>query len=173
MNLSFDTKDVFSIFSTQEAKAYIGQEGFIEDSFSNLQQAIEKNKTRTLLSVTDDSIYCFRYDEDGEVGCLFLPTDKVKRPGDTYRAFNSLLEFKKETNFYVGKRVSYRRKNSNDKNDALVTSICCPFENDNAYSISLTLGNICLSLDDWFKDYEWQNINGNWCVFGVKNEIFI
>ena len=98
---TFDNKDIFSWSNAEEAKTYIGREGYFADSLKELQECVSNDDFYTLSSIdfdsnTDvDSIFLitnidYRY-------ALFLPSDKVKKVEEPkkWRPFGNMDEFTK------------------------------------------------------------------------------
>lgn len=96
----FDIKDVFSWSNAEDAKQYIGKQGYFADNLNDLQECVSNNNFKTLFSLdldpeTDvDSI--FSITESDYYYALFLPEEKVKEVEEKkYRPFKNVAEFKK------------------------------------------------------------------------------
>lgn len=74
---TFDKKDVLTVVTVEEARKYIGKEGYFADRYSDLEGLIEDNLLVKLIAIDSDCSYCFRSLNVGDYG-LFLPIDKVK-----------------------------------------------------------------------------------------------
>ena len=74
---TFDKKDVYSWSNCEEARQYIGEEGYFCDTFHESLAAWYKG----MLQDVDPSmpVDCVFEDEENEVFGLFLPADKVKK----------------------------------------------------------------------------------------------
>ena len=74
---TFDKKDVYSWSNCEEARQYIGEEGYFCDTFHESLAAWY----RGMLQDVDQSmpVDCIFEDEENEVFGLFLPADKVKK----------------------------------------------------------------------------------------------
>lgn len=79
--MKFDKKDVLSWSTSEEAKKYIGEKGFIGNSLSEIREALDRDYVITLQDVDDSDIECFYFEsgvfKDCSVG-LFLPLDRVR-----------------------------------------------------------------------------------------------
>lgn len=110
---TFDKKDVFSLVTAEEAKAYIGKRGYFGDSFKELESNINSGCSDNLGEVFPDrytSIVFRPYARESSYG-LFLPADKVKEVEEPkkYRPFETIEEFIK-TIGDIGTIITYRTK---------------------------------------------------------------
>lgn len=160
----FDIKDVFSWSNAEDAKQYIGKEGYFSNNFSALKIKVRNCDELTMLKNIDSyGICCFNTDENFEGFGLFLPADKIKEIEEPkkYRPFKSTDEFLK---FYkVGQVVHLKNKNNNLEQLTSIVSVfincyCC---------VCLGINNGALPFEDLFKKYEIE-INGKWQPFGVE-----
>lgn len=94
----FDIKDVFSWSNAEDAKQYIGKNGYFADNLHDLQECVSNNSIQTLFSLdldpeTDvDSI--FSINEIDYKYALFIPAEKVTEIKEKkYRPFKSIDEF--------------------------------------------------------------------------------
>ena len=73
---TFDKKDVYSWSNCEEARQYIGDEGYFRDTYCESLAAWH----RGILQDVDPSmpVDCIFEDEENEIFGLFLPADKVK-----------------------------------------------------------------------------------------------
>lgn len=83
--MTFDKKDVFTLVTAEEAKAYIGKQGYFGDSFQELERAIKETGSNELAEVFPDEHIdrVFRPQDYKSAYSLFLyglflPSDKVK-----------------------------------------------------------------------------------------------
>ena len=93
----FDRKYIFSWANCEEAKQYIGKEGFIGNRLGEINENVKRGCTVTLQDVEDDTVDCFYFEmgifKDCSAG-LFLPLDKVKEVEEKkYRPFKNIDEF--------------------------------------------------------------------------------
>ena len=75
---TFDKKDVFTCLNAEDAKVYIGKEGYLADSLYNLRNAIQDNENTFELETINDDSYYGRFRSCDSDYMLFLPADKVK-----------------------------------------------------------------------------------------------
>ena len=79
--MTFDKKDVLSWATSEEAKKFIGQKGFIGNSIGEIRENLSRGSVVTLQDVEDYDIRCFFYEmgifKDCHAG-LFLPLDRVR-----------------------------------------------------------------------------------------------
>ena len=110
---TFDKKDVFTLVTAEEAKAYIGKQGYFGDSFEELEEDIKNKYKMQLENVYPDrytSIVFRPYASDTSYG-LFIPVDKIKEIEEPkkYRPFETIEEFVK-TIGDIGTIITYRTK---------------------------------------------------------------
>lgn len=159
----FDKKDVYSWANCEEAKQYIGTDGYIANNVDDLQEAIEHKNLVTLEQVDlRDAERTFQY---GDVFCsfycaLFLPADKVKKPEKKWRAFRDSEEFLKITNKQIGEVIILRRK-ENKKEYRLL--LCGDAEKELLFA---SLG--ACSLPYLFEYFELR-LKLEWQPFGMKD----
>lgn len=171
---TFDKKDVFTLVTAEEAKAYIGKQGYFGDSFSELEEDIKKGCSGRLEDVFPDrytSIVFRPYACETSYG-LFIPTDKVKEVKEPkkWRAFKDIEEFKKETGLGLLSIVQYRYiiekpRNLTTTGFGVITDFCTC--SDKTYYI--TIGDTSFNLNELF-DYEYLDEHGDWKPFGVLDE---
>lgn len=83
--MTFNKKDVFSLVTAEEARAYIGKQGYFGDSLQELERAIKETGSNELVEVfPDERIDRVFMPQDYKSSYslflygLFLPADKVK-----------------------------------------------------------------------------------------------
>ena len=161
MNNLFDKKDVISWANCEEAKKYIGEEGYFRDDYQGDLAAWSKG----LLQDVDPSmpVDCIFEDEENDVHGLFLPADKVKQPepAKKWRPFKCSEEFIKLVGCDVGDRLTMRRKGLRIVRNVLVLELAQGLG-------TLGLGTHIFCYRELFDDYEWQDKEGNWQTFGVE-----
>ncbi len=161
MSKSFDKKDVFSWANCEEAKRYIGMNGYFAHTLSQLTDRIQKSDFNHLEKICDFNTNCFCRSGDG-VMCywsMFLPADKVKEVEEEkkYRAYKNFDEF----DHAVGDIVHLRLKH---KHSSEYIYLITGFNyNQNSISINGVMGNF----ENFFDMYEIFNGKG-WQPFGVK-----
>ena len=111
MSKLFDKKDVISWANCEEAKKYIGEEGYFRDDYQEDLAAWYKG----LLQEIDPSmpIDCTFENENNDVYGLFLPACKVKQ-SPHWRPFETTKELKDALGVteLLGAKITYRRKDS-------------------------------------------------------------
>ena len=161
MSKLFDKKDIFSWASCEEAKKYIGEEGYFCDEFKEDLSAWHKG----MLQDVDQSmpVDCIFEDEENEVFGLFLPADKVKQqePEKKWRPFKDCAEFVRTVGCGLGDRLTIRRKGLQIVRNVLVLELAQGLG-------TLGLGTHIFCYRKLFDDYEWQDQEGNWQPFGVE-----
>ena len=95
---TFDKKDVFTVLTAEDAKNYIGKEGYLSDTLINLQNRVDNSVHETLDSINELQPYPFS--ANGLSSLLFLPFDKVKEVEEPkkWRPFKDIGEFQNITN---------------------------------------------------------------------------
>lgn len=169
-DLLFDKKDVFSWSNCEEAKKYIGKEGYFGDSLRELQKNIEDDKSRTLSNVMENNVIDFVFrplDTFSDVLCfgLFLPASKVIKLEKKYRPFKSHRELcdniLKDTLTCIDHGIEIEDKLN-----------CCQYR----LMIMGTFNNGiilplygALTFEQLFKNFK-VNTNGEWRSFGVEED---
>ena len=166
---TFDKKDVFTLVTAEEAKAYIDKQGYFGDSFKELEEDIEKGWSRKLKEVFPDrytSIVFRSLGSETSYG-LFLPTDKLKEVEEKkYRPFKDFEELSETLNKGVGSEIMYRLKKVPLRK--ITTSIIGYITEDNREDLIL-IGMSALSLSTYFEEIEiWNNVEKQWKPFGVE-----
>lgn len=169
MSNLFDKKDIFSWANCEEAKKYIGEEGYFRDDYQEDLAAWHKG----LLQDVDQSmpVDCTFETENNNVYGLFLPANKVKQPKKKFRPFQTVEEFSKtlEVKELLGAEITYRRKdNYLYTYNGIVTKYTHTSDNNTIFC-SINLGATVFSLHELFNEYEWQDKEGNWQPFGVED----
>lgn len=167
----FDIKDVFSWSNAEDAKQYIGKQGYFADNLNDLQECVSNNNFKTLFSLdldpeTDvDSI--FSITESDYYYALFLPADKVKEVEEKkWRAF-TLEEFCNR--FSIGTKISFRRKDKTRSIYGLFEG--CQTDIDETETLQIIIiCNLWYTLNDLFETYEYLDEHGEWQTFGVLDE---
>lgn len=166
----FDKKDVFSWANCEQAKAYIGKEGYFTNNFKGLIDSVTNNRpTHTLINIIDNGdIDCFFANDITFAYGLFLPADKVKEveKPKKYRPFKNLNELKqcisKDTLTCLDHGIEII---DNSKGSQYRFMILGTFAN----GIILPLYGV-ITFEQLFKKFK-ININGNWQPFGMlENE---
>lgn len=167
----FDIKDVFSWSNAEDAKQYIGKEGYFADNLNDLQECVSNNNFQTLFSLdldpeTDvDSI--FSITEIDYKYALFIPADKVKEVKEKkWRPFKTIEEFFDIYNKNVGSLITYRVKVNPLRE--ITTSIIGYIKEANGED-QLQIGLSSLQLSTWHEITEIWN-EESWQPFGVEDK---
>jgi hypothetical protein len=166
--LVFDRKDVFSWSNAEEARQYIGQEGYFSDICYN--DLTLWNKAELIdISCDSDTASVFTEecgDEENFSFGLFLPIDKVKQQEEKkWRPF-TLDEFNKI--FEIGQVITTRpRLKSNFVTGKWLDLGYSLFTND-CDEEHILLSIHYYTLEDLFNRYEYQDESENWRRFGVE-----
>ena len=171
--MDFDKKDVFSWSNAEEAKQYIGKEGYFADVCCSDKSYWQKAKLvgvrcdDSISEVFVSSVLIEDCDDETLVFGLFIPADKVKRPEKKWRPFKTIEEFKNALGLGFGFTLVYRRKDEPDMEFVLAFTGYKRYRPlGSLYSISL--GGTFYLVIHLLNDYEWQDKDGNWQPFGVK-----
>lgn len=163
---TFDKKDVYSWSNCEEARQYIGDEGYFCDTYHENLAAWH----RGILQDVDQSlpVDCIFENEKNEVFGLFLPACKVKQARSPHwRPFKNckeLCQYIRVTgeDLYVGLTLNIRNKENKTVRQVLVTEI-------NYDKPLIGLGISLFDLENLYRSYEWQDEdNGEWQPFGVE-----
>jgi hypothetical protein len=161
-NLLFDKKDVFSWSNCEDAKKYIGKEGYFSNyCLNNLVEWYRESLHEINLS-TGGRITNLFITNEGESFGLFIPLDKVKKPENKWRAFKDLDDLKTYANKSVGCIVVYRKKD-NDKTMATAVITNYIFSTN-----CICIGNRPFLFKTLFQEYELLNEHAIWQPFGVQ-----
>lgn len=172
IDLSFDKKDVISVLNVDNAKEYIGQEGYFGNTLFCLQEAINRKFIQRLVSVHNELSEPFvtEYSDTGEVceenSSLFLPEDKVKQKEKKCVACKSIGFLLTVINKKVGDALTYRKKGEATIHNCIITE-----ELFDDYCSFVVLGSKQFSAKELFEDYEWRDKGLNWCPFGMEVEV--
>lgn len=164
---TFDKKDVYSWSNAEDAKQYIGKEGYFSNNFSALKIKVKNcDELNMLKNIDSYGICCFNPNEHFEGFGLFLPADKIKEIEEPkYRPFRTTEEFSKVTGKRIGSILKFRC-GGNDKR--YYTRMYTGFhilENGNIY---IELGSEAYNLEQLYNYYEYLDEHGDWKPFGVE-----
>lgn len=158
----FNKKDVFTIVTEEEAKAYIGKQGYFGNSLEDLEEEINKYGSDELEEVVHEKYTSniFRPRGYESTYSLFLPDDKVKRLKEPtkWRPFKDHNEFKAWVGKDVGETIRTREISSKYDSEDLITGL--------NYK-TICLASTCYNYDELFNQYEWLNPRNEWQPFGV------
>lgn len=166
----FDKKDVFSWANAEDAKEYIGKEGYFAHTLSQLNERIQKSDFERLEKIDDSNTNCFCKESDGAMcyWSMFLPADKVKEVEEPkkYRPFKNLNEFKqcisKDTLTCLDHGIEIIDMSNNSQYRLMILGT---FTNGIIFPLYGAL-----TFERLFKRFK-ININGSWQPFGMlENE---
>ena len=162
-------KKPLSCFDTEEAKQFIGKEGYFTNHLGVFAH-IRRIEKYMLTAIDEKAQSCFK-DVDGVRWDWFLPTEWVKpeEPEKKYRPY-SLEEFLKI--FDIGVLVEFRVKNSDELKCAMFTGYitdCERIDDKTPGAVELMLGNFHYSLFSLFEDFE-LFFEDKWQPFGIIDE---
>jgi len=172
----FDKEDVFNETNAEDAKLYLGKEGyFVDVLYKNLNEWKKGILDKILdKSVEDTTIYpsypFVKLKTQGDTVTnfrFFLPADKVKEVEEPkkYRPFRTTEEFSNVTGKRIGSILKFKYV---DKDVCYYTRMYTGFhflENGNIY---IELGSEAYSLEQLYNYYEWLDEHGEWQPFGVE-----
>jgi hypothetical protein len=171
MSNLFEKKDVISWANCEEAKKYIGEEGYFRDDYQEDLVAWYKGILQEIAPSLP--VDCTFEDEKNNVYGLFLPADRVKQARSPHwRPFETAKELKDAlgVNELLGAKITYRRKdNPLYTYNGIVTKYTRMSSDDNnTIFCSISIGGTVLSLRDLFNEYEWFSDRFGWQPFGVE-----
>lgn len=105
-------------FDTEEAKQFIGKEGYFAECLAEFAAIVLYMKRAMLTAIDEESQQCFRDAADGDYWDYFLPVEWVQEPEKKCRPFTN-EEFL--ALFDAGKLHSIRKKN--EKGRYIITDI--------------------------------------------------
>lgn len=170
MSSLFNSGDVLSWSNREEAKKYIGEEGYFADSLENLEEIIKNRKIHTLVEIGAD-VSCFFSKKEHEYSFrfgLFLPVDKVlpvpKRP-KKYRPFKTIEELKRTLNVEFLDALTFREKCTFRQYCAVFNGFCDTKDELDGVGF----GGAYKTPLDLFNHYEWYDEKTEkWMPFGVE-----
>ena len=169
MSNLFDKKDVFSWANSEDARQYIGKEGYLADSLEKIEELVRNERVYTLKGVSAN-VSCFIEDEYGFSFGLFLPADKVlpvpMRP-KKYRPFKSIEEFRKTLNdIDFLDALTIREKHYTFRQYCAVFN---GYGDTNDELDEVGFGGAYKTPVDLFNHYEWYDEKTEkWMPFGVE-----
>lgn len=171
MSKLFNKKDVYSWSNLEDAKKYIGEEGYFCDGFTEDLGAWHKG----LLQDVNQSMpvdYIFE-DEENEVFGLFLPADKVKQSKKKFRPFQTVEEFSKTLGIkeLLGAEITFRFKEKPQKIHVSVITEKGFWSQENITTLdSVVMGGCDFTMNELFTDWEWLKDGSQWQPFGVLED---
>lgn len=165
---TFDKKDVYSWASCEDAKQYIGKQGYFGDCLKDLQKDIEDGSSFTLNKIIEDNDvdsifkYLETFSNDLAFG-LFLPAEKVKevQKEKTYRPF-TLDEFLEK--FHIGDTLEMRNP---EHGEYKILFEGFKVGKDKRVHIFLS-GLLPVTFDELFESQYEIKISSQWQPFGVE-----
>ena len=157
-------KRPLSCLDTDEAKQFIGKEGYFAGDLSTYQK-LDYFQTWTLQEIQDNKSRCFKDSAMSEWWYYFLPEEWVreKAPEPKWRAFKDHAEYKEYLNDGIIESWVKIKYKSADK----IYELMYVGGGDD----KICLGNMMFSVDNLFKEFELFNESaGKWQPFGVLSE---
>ncbi|MDY6420995.1 MAG: hypothetical protein SPK70_10685 [Succinivibrio dextrinosolvens] len=168
---TFDIKDVLSAVNIQEAKQYVGKNGYFGSNLIEIQKAVQDGDADTLGAIDEKAkwgaIFQYAFNLVGHnCSTLFLPADKVKDDGRRYREIDTYKEFIAVTGVALGKILSIRlRDNPEIETRGIFSSIV---ECKNKLQ-GVDIGGASYTMHDLYKRYEFYNLNDSeWAPFCLE-----
>lgn len=158
---TFDKKDVYSWNNAEEAKKYIGKEGYFTDYFSENLDDWDKDK---LVAIHQDESLLSVFQSKQSFHGLFLPADKVIEK--QWRAFKDFEELVRTLHQGVSSEIIYRTKKEPLRK---ITTLIMGYITEDNHEDLIILGISTLPLSSYFKEIEiWNDREKQWQPFGVK-----
>lgn len=162
-------KKPLTCFDTEEAREFIGKEGYFADCTQTFTD-VRRYKKFMLTAIDEKAQSCFK-DDDGVKWDYFLPAEwlKPEEPKKKYRPY-SIAEFLKL--YQVGDIVEFRAKNCDEFYRAMFIGYITNSDrsmDEKPGEIDVMLGNYLYSLSHLFEDYE-LFFEDEWQPFGVEDK---
>lgn len=147
-------KKPLSCMDTDEAKKFIGKEGYFAGDLSTYQK-LDYFQTWTLQEIQDNKSRCFKDSAMSEWWYYFLPEEWVreKEPEPVWKPYD--LDTLREDKIFLGDTITFRRK-TEDGSARIVTAIYNgKSENsDDLNDSEILLGGEWFGFQRLFEDYE-------------------
>lgn len=156
-------KRPLTCFDAEEAKQFIGKEGFFTNELNKFSDLNETPKTTLKNIWSKNETYCFI--TSGTIHKYFLPLEWVKeeKPKKKYRSYKDYDELCED--FSVGQCITYRDKDCNCIYYAEIVEAFVHTDGD----VFVGIGNAVRSLSGWFQTIEVKDQETDtWVPFGVK-----
>lgn len=172
-NAEFDSASVFTSMDVatkiEEIKEYLDNPVYLADSIGILKQRIEERDEFKLKDINED-IYSFTPFRqcNNSAYALCLPADAVKfiEKEIKYRPFKTGPEFVQVLGVDFGDVITWRYKNQ--KNQIYKEMITGIGTDDDGTLTLVCLADIYWTTEKLFEKMEYQDANGEWHVFGIK-----
>lgn len=164
---TFDKKDIYTIVTEEEVKAYIGKLGYFGDSLEELEEKINKDDCDELAEVVHENYTSNAFRPRGYDSAygLFLPNDKVKKE-KKYRPFKTIAEIIKTLLISFGDPIRFRHKNNPKMVQIGIFNGYCEKGDKLDY---ITIGAWICGIQSLFDYYEfYDNKTKEWRTFGVE-----
>lgn len=145
-------KKPLNAFDTEEAKQFIGKEGYVADCLAIFTN-IKCNKSM-LTAINETAQSCFE-DDDGVKWDFFLPAEWVreKEPEPVWKTYD--LDTLREDKILLGHVITFRRKT--DDNSARIITAIYNGKSENSDDLNdseILLGGEWFGFQRLFEDYE-------------------
>lgn len=162
-------KRPLSCLDTDEAKEFIGKEGYFTDCLAAFTNVRRYEKTWMLKAIDEKAQRCFK-DADGVYWDFFLPSEWVQEKELQSRPY-TLQEFVDNVGG-VGDVVTYRVHDKSGTSKCEWTSLIVEIETcqngeSETFPIKIYIGESEFLLKELFEHCEYRK-NGQWQPFGVK-----
>ena len=167
-------KKPLSCLDTDEAKKFIGKEGYFSGSLS-IYKNLDYFDKWTLTEIKDDASRCFKDGRLSEWWDYFLPEEWVqeKEPEPVWKPYD--LDTLREDKILLGKTITFRRKT--EDNSARVITAIYNGKSENSDDLDdseILLGCEWFGFQQLFEDYEiFDSVYGDskickWRPFGYQ-----
>lgn len=157
-------KRPLTCFDTEEAKQFIGKEGYFAECLTEFATIVRYMKRAILTAIDEESQQCFRDAADGDYWNCFLPAEWVKET--EWRPY-LIDEWLQEHDF--GDVIEFRTKINHCEFTAMFTGLDSGPQNGET---RIMLGCNAYSFDSLFEHYELIDKTNDgafaWCPFGVE-----
>lgn len=157
-------KKPLAAFDIEEAKQFIGKEGYFADClvvFTN----IRRNKKSMLTAIDEKAQSCFKDDAGGVKWDYFLPAEWVKDPEPEWKPY-LIDEWLQEHNF--GDVIEFRNKEDKREFTVMFTG----FVRETDGTMRIILGDWAENFDNLFEYYELIDKTNDgkfaWRPFGIE-----
>lgn len=160
--------DILTCFNIEDAKQYIGKQGYFTNCYSNFAN-INSLAKGTLTKICDSSVNEKYYTNTGEkYYSFFLPEDYLKPEEKVFRPC-TLDEF----GLHIGDLIRFRKKDDHSFEIGTMYMGFIKYDdivNDGIVKVlKVLLGNTYYSLEELFNEYEWYDSDSHtWEMFGVE-----
>ena len=161
-----DRRIIFTCFTAEDAKKYVGQKGFFADEIHTYQD-LDFTDFGTLDRVDNDAI---PFKSGSLFYQFFLPAEFVKElESEKEKKFRpyTLEEFCGK--FTVGRPINFRKKDNVGNEQYLILNGYITVKEFDRTVHYIYIGSASYILNELFSEYEWQELSTHdWTPFGVE-----